>query len=92
MTHIEPTAPQASSPLPPSPLDISPIDMLTPYQTCKRLDLTPGGLLDLVNDGVLSAYDFEGCIRFRVSEVEGLPCDAFQRASTSSGIRRYASA
>lgn len=68
------------------------IDMLTPYQVCLRLDVSPAGLLDLVNDGSLPAYNLGGAIRFRVSEVESFSTAVFQEASTSSGMRRYAEA
>lgn len=64
------------------------IDMFTPYQACTRLGVSPAALLDLVNAGDLPAYDFGDAIRFRVSEVESLAIEAFQQASTSSGIRR----
>lgn len=45
------------------------IDMLDPAQTCERLHLDDKGLLDLVNSGRLPAYDLDGNVRFKVSEV-----------------------
>jgi len=46
-----------------------PVSMLTPEQAGAFLQLSSGDLLDAVNRGLLAAYDLDGRIRFRASDV-----------------------
>jgi len=45
------------------------IDLLTPAQTCRLLDIRDRDLLAAVNDGSLPAYNLDGSVRFRRTEV-----------------------
>ena len=45
------------------------IDLLTPVEAGLRLQLSADALLDVVNRGLLPAYDLGGHIRFRAVDV-----------------------
>ena len=48
---------------------IASIDMFTPARTCELLDLDEAGVIELVNQGHLPAYNIGGEIRFKVVDV-----------------------
>lgn len=45
------------------------IDLVDPAQACEKLGLNEQGLLALVNQGSLPAYNIAGHIRFRMTDI-----------------------
>jgi excisionase family DNA binding protein len=56
-------------PAPPNGCAPLTIDMLTPVEAGLQLQLSADALLDVVNRGLLPAYDLGGHIRFRAADV-----------------------
>ncbi len=69
MTTTTPTTTTPTTTTPTTTPTAEAIELLTPVEAGLQLQLSADALLDVVNRGLLPAYDLGGHIRFRATDV-----------------------